>query len=120
MTTFMRQLGAFANSYSLTIIVSRPFSSPPIDPKVTLPATHQVINNSTRMGPRNTGSANPEAVFESDRKPALGPSFTFMTDTTLWLSRRPPGEQQEEGAMVHVAEVFRSRNTVRWILCTGA
>ncbi|KAI0787380.1 P-loop containing nucleoside triphosphate hydrolase protein [Fomes fomentarius] len=94
MTTFMRQLRAFADSYSLTIIV---------------------INNSTRMGPRNTGSANPEAVFETDRKPALGPSFTFMTDTTLWLSRRPPGEQ-EEGATVHVAEVFRSRNTrsKRW------
>ncbi|KAI9061202.1 P-loop containing nucleoside triphosphate hydrolase protein [Trametes sanguinea] len=84
MTTFMRQLRAFADSFSLTIIV---------------------INNSTKMLPRN-----PDAIFETARKPALGPSFTFMTDATLWLSRRPEDESADEkGSTMHVAEVLRSR-----------
>ncbi|CDO71803.1 hypothetical protein BN946_scf184939.g27 [Trametes cinnabarina] len=87
MTTFMRQLRAFADSFCLTVIV---------------------INNSTKMLPRN-----PDAVFETTRKPALGPSFTFMTDATLWLSRRPEGESTDDGeSSVHVAEVLRSRISV--------
>ncbi|KAI0326484.1 P-loop containing nucleoside triphosphate hydrolase protein [Cubamyces sp. BRFM 1775] len=86
MTTFMRQLHAFADSFSLTIIV---------------------INSSTNILPRN-----PEAVFETTRKPALGPSFTFMTDATLWLSRRDADNSSNEAdyeSTLHVAEVFRSR-----------
>ncbi|KAI0366187.1 P-loop containing nucleoside triphosphate hydrolase protein [Pilatotrama ljubarskyi] len=86
MTTFMRQLRAFAESFSLTVIV---------------------INTSTRILPRNF-----EAVFETARKPALGPSFTFMADATLWLSRRPEAESAgDEEATIHVAEVLRSRIT---------
>ncbi|KAI0649543.1 P-loop containing nucleoside triphosphate hydrolase protein [Trametes meyenii] len=86
MTTFMRQLRAFADSFSLTIVV---------------------INTSTRIL-----HSNPEAVFDITRKPALGPSFTFMTDETLWLSRCS-GEEREgdEETNMHVAEVFRSRTT---------
>ncbi|RPD59693.1 P-loop containing nucleoside triphosphate hydrolase protein [Lentinus tigrinus ALCF2SS1-6] len=91
MTTFMRQLRAFADSFSLTILV---------------------INTSTKVGPRNTYVANPEAVFETGRKPGLGPSFTFMTDTTLWLTRRSRDEQEGDAdSTVHTAEVFRSRIT---------
>ncbi|OSC97693.1 P-loop containing nucleoside triphosphate hydrolase protein [Trametes coccinea BRFM310] len=82
MTTFVRQLRAFADSFSLAIIV---------------------INQSTKMLPRN-----PDAVFETARKPALGPSFTFMTDATLWLSRRPENAD-DGGSTMHVAEVTRSR-----------
>ncbi|KAI0351774.1 P-loop containing nucleoside triphosphate hydrolase protein [Trametes cingulata] len=84
MTTFMRQLRAFADSFSLTVIV---------------------INTATKILPRNS-----EAVFETARKPALGPSFTFMADATLWLSHRPEAESEEDQeTTVHVAEVLRSR-----------
>jgi len=37
-------------------------------------------------------------------RPALGPSFTFMTDATLWLARSP-GQDHE----VRTAEILRSR-----------
>ncbi|KAH9847228.1 P-loop containing nucleoside triphosphate hydrolase protein [Lenzites betulinus] len=83
MTTFMRQLRAYAESFSLTIIV---------------------INSSTKVLPRNT-----EAVFNTMRKPALGPSFTFMADATLWLSQRPAEDSGDEAATTHVVEVLRSR-----------
>ncbi|KAI0635525.1 P-loop containing nucleoside triphosphate hydrolase protein [Trametes polyzona] len=86
MTTFMRQLRAFADTFSLTVIV---------------------INSSTKILPRN-----PETVFETARKPALGPSFTFMADATLWLSCRDEELQQSaDGVEVttHIAEVLWSR-----------
>ncbi|KAL1940160.1 hypothetical protein VTO73DRAFT_9111 [Trametes versicolor] len=84
MTTFMRQLRAFADSFLLTILVT---------------------NSSTKILP-----SNPETVFETARKPALGPSFTFMADATLWLSQRPPEEPQaDDDSTMHVAEVLRSR-----------
>lgn len=67
----------------------------------------QVINASTKMLPRN-----PETVFETARKPALGPSFTFTPDATLWLSQRPSEESADEAATTHVAEVLRSRISV--------
>ncbi|KAI0741913.1 P-loop containing nucleoside triphosphate hydrolase protein [Daedaleopsis nitida] len=92
MTTFMRQLRSYADAFCLTVIV---------------------VNGSTRIGPRNPDSKNAEAVFETDRKPALGPSFTFMTDATLWLSLRElrEGESEDSDSTIHVAEVFRSRST---------
>jgi RAD51-like protein 3 len=57
------------------------------------------------------------------RKPALGPSFTALTDATLWLSQYDPtsGDSGEpmsnrDGSFTaHVAEVFRSRTTVTLI-----
>lgn len=65
----------------------------------------QVVNTSTKCTPHN-----PDSVFAStDRKPALGPSFTFLTDTTLWLAKRGSAE---DGSATHVAEVFRSRLVV--------
>ncbi|KAI0733495.1 P-loop containing nucleoside triphosphate hydrolase protein [Fomitopsis betulina] len=81
MATFMRQLQDLAQAFSLTILV---------------------VNTSTKCTPRN-----PDSVFAStDRKPALGPSFTFLTDTTLWLAKR---EITEDGSATHVAEILRSR-----------
>ncbi|KAI0715829.1 P-loop containing nucleoside triphosphate hydrolase protein [Cerioporus squamosus] len=92
MTTFMRQLRAFADLFSLTILV---------------------VNTSTRVGPRNPHATNTESVFETARKPGLGPSFTFMTDATLWLTRRSRDERDGEAdSTMHIAEVFRSRLTV--------
>ncbi|EIW57144.1 P-loop containing nucleoside triphosphate hydrolase protein [Trametes versicolor FP-101664 SS1] len=94
MTTFMRQLRAFADSFLLTILV---------------------INSSTKILP-----SNPETVFETARKPALGPSFTFMADATLWLSQRPPEEPQaDDDSTMHVAEVLRSRISVRPVIRFG-
>ncbi len=56
---------------------------------------------------------NTEAVFETGREPGLGPSFTFMTDATLWLARRSRDEREGEAdSTMHTAEVFRSRLTV--------
>ncbi|EPT01403.1 hypothetical protein FOMPIDRAFT_1120629 [Fomitopsis schrenkii] len=84
MATFMRQLQDLAQAFSLTILV---------------------VNTSTKCTPHN-----PDSVFAStDRKPALGPSFTFLTDTTLWLAKRGSAE---DGSATHVAEVFRSRLVV--------
>ena len=77
------------------------------------PRLLQVINTTTRVSPRNPRATNPEAVFETTRKPALGPSFAFMADTTLWLSQRADeqGGGGENGT-THTAEVIRSRVVV--------
>jgi hypothetical protein len=53
--------------------------------------THKVLNDSTAAG-----------------RPALGASFTLMSDATLWLARAP-GQDRE----VRTAEVLRSRISVR-------
>ncbi|KAI1797084.1 P-loop containing nucleoside triphosphate hydrolase protein [Ganoderma leucocontextum] len=92
MTTFMRQVRALAELFSLTVIV---------------------INSSTSLGQKNLKPRNPDAVFELMRKPALGPSFTFLTDATLWLSKRHPDprDRVDAGSTLHTAEVFRSRTT---------
>ncbi|KAJ3981293.1 hypothetical protein F5890DRAFT_1556918 [Lentinula detonsa] len=95
MAAFMRYLRDFAKRYSL-------------------------INNATLMQPRSTARAqttaevtNPRSVFASTiRKPALGPSFTFMTDATLWVSLWPAQEEDEEKFTTHVVEVFRSKFSV--------
>ena len=81
----------------------------------------QVINSSTNLGQRNPKPRNPDAVFEIRRKPALGPSFTFMTDATLWLSkRRPhPDDKVDDGSTLHTVEVMRSRITVRYLPLYG-
>ncbi|KAH9912282.1 uncharacterized protein B0H18DRAFT_1217175 [Fomitopsis serialis] len=103
MTTFMRQLQTLAQSFSLTILVSPSGFPGTIRPITSLLAG---INSSTRCTPRN-----PDSVFATtDRKPALGPSFTFLTDTTLWLARH---DTAEDGSATHVAEIFRSRMVVR-------
>jgi RAD51-like protein 3 len=62
MTGLMRQLRLLARSKKLTILT---------------------LNNSTS----NTHT-NPGQLFQNySRKPALGPSFTYMSDSTLWLSK---------------------------------
>ncbi|KAJ3741718.1 P-loop containing nucleoside triphosphate hydrolase protein [Lentinula detonsa] len=99
MAAFMRYLRDFAKRYSVIILL---------------------INNATLMQPRSTARAqttaevtNPRSVFASTiRKPALGPSFTFMTDATLWVSLWPAQEEDEEKFTTHVVEVFRSKFSV--------
>ncbi|TDL25573.1 P-loop containing nucleoside triphosphate hydrolase protein [Rickenella mellea] len=101
MTTFMRHLRAFAQTYHTLIVVT---------------------NNATA-----SQTSNPASAFASTTlKPALGPSFAFLTDATLWLARasdvlspssntgnrsaHPPATNDDEN--VHIAEVFRSRSSI--------
>ncbi|KAF9069223.1 P-loop containing nucleoside triphosphate hydrolase protein [Rhodocollybia butyracea] len=79
-----------------------------------------VVNNATLMrAPPGLGRpasrepvSNPYSAFESTiRKPALGPSFTFMTDATLWLFCWP--EQTDgEAQSIYIVEVFRSKFSI--------
>ncbi|KAK7690750.1 hypothetical protein QCA50_005849 [Cerrena zonata] len=102
MVSLMRQLHLFAEAYSLTIIV---------------------INSTSMANPRNMDSR-----FEfTNRKPALGPSFTYMTDATIWLSKadHPHPQPSSTSGDVHTAEILRSRFTPSktWCpfrICEGA
>lgn len=120
MTTFMRQLRTFARTYGLCILVS---ATPPVSRMQQLLFHEQVLNGTSAAQPNNPLSVFPETV----RKPALGPTFTFMTDATLWLARAktkqrtedPPDEDPINTAETHVAEVFRSRSTVSPFIISG-
>jgi hypothetical protein len=71
-------------------------------------------------------SSNPLSSFSwTTKKSALGPSFSFLTDGTLWLSQwygrqedaqmQSPAEQQMVNGsetQLRVAEVLTSRNSV--------
>ncbi|KAJ6627525.1 P-loop containing nucleoside triphosphate hydrolase protein, partial [Mycena sp. CBHHK59/15] len=95
MTGFMQQLRAFAQTFSLTIFV---------------------INNSAAYTPFVSGTASNNPNI---RKPALGPSFTFLTDATLWLAlRRDDSDAQGDGYTKHVAQVYRSKVTASKTLCS--
>ncbi|KAG1734176.1 P-loop containing nucleoside triphosphate hydrolase protein [Suillus lakei] len=93
MTTFMRRLRELAQTFGITIIV---------------------INGTSAVAPFNPSSAFASTI----RKPALGPSFTFMTDCSLWLSKTKDISDSECPFSVHVAEVFRSRATRSKTWCT--
>jgi hypothetical protein len=73
----------------------------------------KIINNTTACNPSNSNSIFATTV----KKPALGPSFSFLTDATLWLSTHSPtavenAPEDDDGSTIHVAEVFRSKTTV--------
>ncbi|KAJ7283493.1 P-loop containing nucleoside triphosphate hydrolase protein [Mycena rebaudengoi] len=92
MSGFMRQLRAFAQAFSLTIFV-------PFTPYVP-----------------GSASNNPNI-----RKPALGKSFTFLTDATLWLASCDDGsveQSEKEDYSRHMAQVYRSKVTMAKSLCS--
>ncbi|KAI6037761.1 P-loop containing nucleoside triphosphate hydrolase protein [Pisolithus marmoratus] len=91
MTTFMQDLRDFARTHYLTFLV---------------------VNDTSAVVQQNSNAAFTSAA----RKPALGPSFTFLTDCTLWLSKH--GEVEGESASMHDAEVLRSRMTRSETRCT--
>ena len=102
MTTFMQHLRRMARSYYLTFLVSVYTSH------MALSDSLQIINNTSASPPHN-----PLSAFSSTtRKPALGPSFTFLTDCTIWLARHEDATNSEAGTTTHVAEIFKSRSTV--------
>jgi len=116
MDGLMRELRTLAQKHSLSVLVGAiTFTLCPIPPTVP----NQVINNTTSSYPNN-----PQSVFASTvRKPALGPSFTALTDATLWLSKYNPTEEMamsdyDGSYTAHVAEVFRSRTTVTILIET--
>ncbi|KAF5327347.1 hypothetical protein D9619_004447 [Psilocybe cf. subviscida] len=65
-------------------------------------ATVIIINNSAGQGPHS-----------AERKPALGPSFSLMTDTTLWLQKITG---QEEGPAYRSVQMIKSHSVVRTFL----
>jgi hypothetical protein len=98
MTMFMRLLRDIAQKHELCVLVSFSFAhfSTLIHPTtltiwdqclIGVDPPPQVLNDATAAG-----------------RPALGPSFTFMSDATLWLTR-PLGQDRE----LRIAEVLRSR-----------
>ncbi|KAF8525856.1 hypothetical protein BU17DRAFT_83362 [Hysterangium stoloniferum] len=94
MVTFMRQVASLARIYSLTALVT---------------------NNSVQSHPENPYSAFSTTVT----KPALGPSFTYLSDDTLWLfdaQKLVTSNHPHQEARIFIAEVFRSHNTFskRW------
>jgi hypothetical protein len=89
MVGFMRQLRAFSRETRIPLFV---------------------VNNATIVGEAGTlyPSRFPAASETSIRKkPALGPSFPYLTDMTLWLVKCI--NEDEEG---YVAEILRSNITV--------
>lgn len=102
MTTFIQHLRSMARSYYLAFLVSVHTSS------IALSNSLEVVNNTSASPPHNSLSAFASTV----RKPALGPSFTFLTDCTVWLARHAYTTNAETRSSIHVAEVFRSRSTV--------
>lgn len=99
MSTFMRHLRTMARSHYLAFLVS-------------LYTVHIALSNSLKIV-NNTSASHPHDPSSTTRKPALGPSFTFLTDCTIWLARHDGAANAEAGSSIHVAEIFKSRSTVR-------
>ncbi|KZO90714.1 hypothetical protein CALVIDRAFT_522481, partial [Calocera viscosa TUFC12733] len=104
MTSFFRQLNSFARSYSITVLV---------------------INSSVlAKQPNDLPPHNELSAFSgSNLKPALGPTFTFLSDATIWLSEGKnmfPGDAVVTKAVqekVYIAEVLRSRSFLSGTWC---
>lgn len=80
----------------------------------SLPCVTLLTNNTTTSAPNGPGLS----VFPSLRgtKPALGPTFTYLCDWTIWIGRTGeafPASRDERGRVV---EVWRSRRAPahRW------
>jgi len=69
----------------------------------------QVVNNVVSAKPSNPGSAFATTVH----KPALGPSFTYLTDVTIWLSNAQEAFGTEVDESFRIMEIFKARHVVR-------
>ncbi|TRM65004.1 P-loop containing nucleoside triphosphate hydrolase protein [Schizophyllum amplum] len=116
MTDLMRQLRQCAEDLHLTVLV---------------------LNNSSSLKNRDGSKAETLSAFSAtSRRPALGPSFQFMTDATLWLARAEDVIMDREDYAMHdidednalelvkdkpdrfVCEILRSRMSVPNTWCT--
>ena len=96
MTEFMRRLRSIAASCGTTVLV-RPHSHIFNDQLIK---RFQVVNKATRV----------QEDEKTEKKPALGPSFTFMSDTTLWLSDM---KELSDKAFTHELRILKSRDKVQ-------
>jgi RAD51-like protein 3 len=110
MISFMRQLKFLAETHSLTILVLVVYC---VLCSSFLTCTDQILNSTSSALPHTHQSWRSSAA----RKPALGSSFTYMTDATLWLSKSSASYTTEQDdtleAPIHTAEILRSKFTVR-------
>ncbi|KDQ14816.1 hypothetical protein BOTBODRAFT_330184 [Botryobasidium botryosum FD-172 SS1] len=156
MTTFMRQLSSIARSFHITVfIINTAVSALPRIPKAPFPRTSETPDEESESGSESGSGDEKEREKEketerlpplpaapripislsafqgTESKPALGPSFTFLTDVTLWLSAGKSifegdeecakVEEESEGSrIVHVAEVLRSRDVPSRTWCAFA
>ncbi|KAK7061455.1 P-loop containing nucleoside triphosphate hydrolase protein [Favolaschia claudopus] len=96
MTSTMQRLRGFAQAFSMTVFV---------------------VNDSVAFSPYIPGSASNTPHI---RKPALGPSFTFLADATLWLVNCEGGatnkrNENASNCTKHIAQVYRSKVTTSQI-----
>jgi RAD51-like protein 3 len=98
MVDIMRQLQDYARNSSATVIV-RTFLCAC---KYHNSSEPKIVNNSAGQGPHSV-----------ERKPALGPSFALMTDTTLWLQKIPG---PDEISNLRSIQIIKSRSVVRAFL----
>jgi len=141
MTSFFRQLNSFARSYRITVLVintsvlARP-------PDVIAPKKDKEVGSDDPESPLNPNSndtSKPAKANESNKdkpphnelsafstsilKPALGPTFTFLTDATIWLSEGKTVFPEDASVTkatdekVYVAEVLRSRSSLSGTWC---
>ena len=123
MTAFMQELRLLSVEKSLLVLVGKKMNNNPCSVSylaLVAPTTHlrsdpiipaQVTNTATDAQP-----SNPSSAFASTKlKPALGPTFSFLTDVTLWISKAQDvlDNQTTGPANTFIAEVIRSRVTVR-------
>ena len=67
----------------------------------------KVINSTTSINPTSTAPW-------TGRKPALGPSFAFMTDATMWFSSQAGAtKESHDDATFHTIEIRKARSMVR-------
>jgi hypothetical protein len=99
MTMFMRLLRTAAQKHGLCIIVGVP-----------LPLLLSSFYQGSREASADEEVGPPQVLNDATGagRPALGASFTFMSDATLWLTRSS-GKDRE----LRTAEVLRSRISVR-------
>ncbi|KAF9472126.1 hypothetical protein BDN70DRAFT_938412 [Pholiota conissans] len=64
------------------------------------PGTNVIVINNTASKGLNT----------LERKPALGPSFALLTDTTLWLQAEPDADNSEDTSL-HSMRILSSRSS---------
>jgi RAD51-like protein 3 len=97
MIDFMRQLQAFAQTLAITVIVSTAIN---VNWSLNANWKLKVINGTASQGPDTFA-----------RKPALGPSFALMTDTTLWLQAKLDNDHTDAPPSYFLT-ILRSRSVV--------
>ncbi|THV07965.1 hypothetical protein K435DRAFT_959425 [Dendrothele bispora CBS 962.96] len=106
-TTFMHQLKILAVKFDLVVFV--------INNATLLPPTQNQVNSDPNTVALTSSFSHSRSIFPFvNKKPALGPSFPYMTDATLWIAEwqdvsEAGGDIPGDGTTLHMIEIFRSR-----------